>query len=277
MHKARLKVKEGEKPYENDLEGWVAVKIRKPSVPRQIDLDLFAYRSVISTPHTHTHAHLTRSIRRALLYCFEQLFDLPVTFVGEYVSEQMRKEVDLAHEARNSEKMLAYVMDDVNLKDKVSVPRIVWEYTGASVMTAEYVTPPLLLDSWKRSIGLVADSWCIVPSFVEACKLTDKESLDKMGLSVRTTMDVRHSLLPASRCELSLISRIRRQIATAVFAAMTFKFGFVHADPHPGNILVRKHPNPKFAGQPQIVRLAPPYFLPSSRHLPPSLLHHEEC
>lgn len=51
----------------------------------------------------------------------------------------MRKEVDLAHEARNSEKMLAYVLDDVNLRDKVSVPRIVWEYTGASVMTAEYV------------------------------------------------------------------------------------------------------------------------------------------
>ena len=47
--------------------------------------------------------------------------------------------MDLAHEARNSEKMLAYVLDDVNLRDKVSVPRIVWEYTGASVMTAEYV------------------------------------------------------------------------------------------------------------------------------------------
>lgn len=47
--------------------------------------------------------------------------------------------MDLAHEARNSEKMLAYVLDDAQLKNSVFIPRIVWEYTGASVMTAEYV------------------------------------------------------------------------------------------------------------------------------------------
>lgn len=50
VHRARIKLKEGDKSYENEEEGWVAVKVRKPSVPRQIDLDLFAYRSVVSSP-----------------------------------------------------------------------------------------------------------------------------------------------------------------------------------------------------------------------------------
>lgn len=39
--------------------------------------------------------------------------------------------------------------------------------------------------------------------------------------------------------------------ANAVFAAQTFKFGFVQADPHPGNILVRPHP--EHLGKPQVV------------------------
>lgn len=41
-------------------------------------------------------------------------------------------------------------------------------------------------------------------SFVSACKLTDKEALAKMGLSIKTVMDT----------------------ATEAFAAMTFSFGF---------------------------------------------------
>lgn len=39
--------------------------------------------------------------------------------------------------------------------------------------------------------------------------------------------------------------------ANALFAAQTFIFGFLHCDPHPGNILVRPHP--KYPGKPQIV------------------------
>lgn len=43
VHRARLKRKEGDAEWK-DGEGWVAVKIRKPSVPLQIDFDLFAYK-----------------------------------------------------------------------------------------------------------------------------------------------------------------------------------------------------------------------------------------
>ena len=36
VHRARLKVKPGEPAWKDD-EGWVAVKVRKPDVPKQIE------------------------------------------------------------------------------------------------------------------------------------------------------------------------------------------------------------------------------------------------
>lgn len=43
VHKARLRRKAGEPAWGED-EGWVAVKVRKSTVPKQIEWDLFAYR-----------------------------------------------------------------------------------------------------------------------------------------------------------------------------------------------------------------------------------------
>ena len=40
-------------------------------------------------------------------------------------------------------------------------------------------------------------------------------------------------------------------LAISTMSAMTFSWGFVHCDPHPGNLLVRKHPARK--GKPQLV------------------------
>ena len=37
-----------------------------------------------------------------------------------------------------------------------------------------------------------------------------------------------------------------------MYADMIFKFGYVHCDPHPGNVLVKKDP---VTGSPQIVLL----------------------
>lgn len=45
VHKARLKREDG-LAWDNEDEGWVAVKIRKPTVPKQISYDLFAYKYV---------------------------------------------------------------------------------------------------------------------------------------------------------------------------------------------------------------------------------------
>lgn len=142
---------------------------------------------------------------RTLLSVYEKVFDLPVAFVSRYVSEQMRKEVDLYHEATNAKRAAEHLANEPALTDKVSIPRVYWEWTGKSIMTAELVRGG-------------------------AVKLTDRAALEKMSLSIKEAMD----------------------IATALFAAQTFKFGFVHSDPHPGNILVRPHP--KDPSRPEVVR-----------------------
>jgi predicted unusual protein kinase regulating ubiquinone biosynthesis (AarF/ABC1/UbiB family) len=58
----------------------------------------------------------------------------------------MRKEVDLTHEAKNAEETARFLQTDRELREKVSVPKVEWKWTGESVMTAECVLSPPLLD-----------------------------------------------------------------------------------------------------------------------------------
>ncbi|KAF9902435.1 hypothetical protein EC991_004950 [Linnemannia zychae] len=61
----------------------------------------------------------------------------------------------------------------------------------------------------------------MVAEWVDGCRATDKAALKEMNLSTKKVME-------------SVVD---------VFAHQIFISGFVHCDPHPGNILVRKHPN----------------------------------
>lgn len=123
VHKAKLKSGNKDPRFVSsnivgsDDDGWVAVKIRKPSVPLQVEYDLMSYR--------------------LLLWTYEKLFDLPVSFISKEVTTRMRLEVDLAHEANNAEKTAKFIEGEKSFKGKVVVPKVVWQYTGKSVMTAE--------------------------------------------------------------------------------------------------------------------------------------------
>lgn len=69
----------------------------------------------------------------------------------------------------------------------------------------------------------------MVMEWVDGCRLNDKAQLQAWGLNLRDVMD----------------------LAVSLNGAMTFSWGFLHSDPHPGNILVRPHPTKK--GKPQLV------------------------
>lgn len=144
VYKARLRhpqAAEGGK-WTDDSEGWVAVKVRKPQIPVQIEYDLAAYR--------------------ALLWAFEKGFEIPISFLGETVTREMRKEVDLNNEAENATKTQSLLLQERSLRDKVTVPKVHWPLTGKSVMTAD---------------------------FVDGCKLTDVAGLEKRGLNKKEVMD----------------------------------------------------------------------------------------
>lgn len=67
----------------------------------------------------------------------EKLFDLPVSFIARYVSDQMRKEVSLRNEAENAERAATSIRGEPSLRERVTIPKVYWDWTGESVMTAE--------------------------------------------------------------------------------------------------------------------------------------------
>ncbi|PKK75131.1 ABC1-domain-containing protein [Rhizophagus irregularis] len=149
----------------------VAVKVQKPNIKKQMNWDLMAYK--------------------ALMYAYEYLFDLPLTWTAETQDKHLREEVDFINEGKNSERTKRDLEQIRSLKDKVYIPKVFWDYTSSRVLTCEWI---------------------------DGVRVTDKEGLARQLHDVmKTTIDI--------------------------FASQIFVTGFVHADPHPGNVFVRPHPN----------------------------------
>ncbi|KAF7729934.1 hypothetical protein EC973_003347 [Apophysomyces ossiformis] len=171
VHKARLKTGE-----------WVAVKIQKPAIQKQMDWDLFAFRM--------------------LLRIYEKLFDLPLTFATNYVESHIRMEADFENEARNAQKARDNFWAEQKLRHDVYVPKIYPELSSKRVLVCEWI---------------------------DGVQLTNKKKLDALGLNFQEAM----------------------KTTIEAFSSQIFKSGFVHGDPHPGNVLVRAHPVKK--GKVQVV------------------------
>ncbi|WRT68836.1 uncharacterized protein IL334_005817 [Kwoniella shivajii] len=180
VHKATLR------PGPDGESRVVAVKVQKPAIEKQMEWDLFSYRS--------------------LMWACEKVFDMPMYFVAKYVSSQMRLETSFINEANNARKCAELLAQTPELRDDVYVPRVYGEAEGC-----------------KESDRIMVMEW------VDGCRLNDKEQIEKWNLKPREVMD----------------------LAISTMSAMTFSWGFIHCDPHPGNILVRPHPTKK--GKPQII------------------------
>ena len=90
MHKATL-----------DGKTW-AVKVQRPAIAKQMVFDLWGYRT--------------------LLKMFEWTFDMPISFIGPYVSSEISKEVDFRHEAENSERTRDLIAAEPSLAGRVITP-----------------------------------------------------------------------------------------------------------------------------------------------------------
>ncbi|KAL0247555.1 hypothetical protein I308_103625 [Cryptococcus tetragattii IND107] len=182
VHKAILKPGPGDESSGK----VVAVKVQKPAIEKQMEWDLFSYRS--------------------LMWLSEKLFDMPMYFVAKYVSNQMRFETSFIHEASNARRCAEFLERTTELRDDVYVPRV-----------------------YGKDEGCLESDRVMVMEWVDGCRLNDKKQIEDWGLNLREVMD----------------------LAISTMSAMIFSWGFVHCDPHPGNILVRPHPIKK--GRPQIV------------------------
>ncbi|KAI6782249.1 uncharacterized protein J7T54_008335 [Emericellopsis cladophorae] len=143
---------------------------------------------------------------------------LPMAKVGEFLERCILPEIDFVHEAENADKLSRLVADDENLRGRVHVPKVFHELSSDRVLTTEWIDGTQL---WDKDV-------------IEAPASRPGIALGKhtgLGLRLSDTMET----------------------VLELFAKQFFSWGFVHCDPHPGNILVRQHP--RDPSKPQVVLL----------------------
>uniref|UniRef100_A0A8H7XXJ9 ABC1 atypical kinase-like domain-containing protein n=1 Tax=Psilocybe cubensis TaxID=181762 RepID=A0A8H7XXJ9_PSICU len=230
VHKAKLWPTRDESGRVVDEGKWVAVKVQKPDVAKQMEWDIAAFRSV--------------------MWMFEHwAFDLPVYFVVDFIADHLRQELDFVNEARNAQQTADYIAKEPLLRDKVYIPKIYEEYTTKKVMVAEWIDGVRLSDreGVYRLMGEALPKKAQhVPEGTTHTHITAVESSD--FLTPSTVSSFHYPAHPLKGGVKSLIETL-----TELFSAQMFKFGQVHCDPHPGNILIR--PSPTNRTQPQVVLL----------------------
>ncbi|KAL6304993.1 ABC1-domain-containing protein [Sparassis latifolia] len=200
VHRAKLKATDG-------TEQWVAVKIQKPDVSKQVGWDLGAFRLV--------------------MWVYENyLFDLPVYFVVDFISDHLRRELDFELEAQNAMKMADFVAAEPRLAKRVYIPKVFTELSSKRVMVAEWIDGVRLSDR-AGIMQLMGEE--------DSRSLTSASSQLYQGTPLKGGV------------------KAIMQTMVDLFSAQIFEWGWVHCDPHPGNIIIRPHPaNPTI---PQFVLL----------------------
>ncbi|GJE91340.1 ABC1 kinase family protein [Phanerochaete sordida] len=154
---------------------------------------------------------------RLVMWAYEKYFELKVYFLVDFISDHMRSELDFEREAQNAIETAKYVASEPILADRVYIPKIYPEYCTKKVMVAEWI---------------------------DGVRLSDRAGIFRL-MGERDPRLARAPLEPAS----TLPSRPLKGGVAAImdtmvqlFSAQIFSWGWVHCDPHPGNVIVRPHP-----------------------------------
>ncbi len=182
-------------------------------------------------------------------YVYGKIFDLPLYGLVPYISERLLLETDFVNEADNAERMAALVAGEPRLRDRVYVPRIYRELSSRRVMTAEWIEGVRLWDKetltapWKggrrrgspgcrgtplgdepRRPAVVGGNAFLKP---ERTAWRGRDGKGGLGVRLKDVMTIMVDL----------------------FSAQVFLWGWIHCDPHPGNIFIRRQPS----GKPELV------------------------
>lgn len=136
------------------------------------------------------------------------------------------------NESQNSIRTAEFIAKDSSLAERVHIPKVYPEYSTKRVLTAE----------WIRGV-----------------RLTDRQGLVKLmapDSNSSSTADLpSKSMTPLGRSRIPPSSDIDSDSGPLeggtkwvmrtmidLFCAQIFRWGWVHCDPHPGNIFIRPHP-----------------------------------
>jgi len=228
----------------------VAIKIQKREIARQVGYDLWAFKVM------------------AKFYTW--WFDIPMYSLVPYISERLLLETDFENEADNSERMKSLVQGESRLRDRVYIPKVYRELSSKRVMTVEWIEGIRLWDKagitskwqggWRTgSPGTPGtpmdrlDQDTVVEIYQHAPQdeklkpprdfWKGKDGKGGLGLSMKAVMTTMVDL----------------------FSAQMFLWGWVHCDPHPGNIFIRRLPS----GKPELVLIDHGLYI----HMDPKFRH----
>ncbi|KIX06419.1 uncharacterized protein Z518_04395 [Rhinocladiella mackenziei CBS 650.93] len=206
----------------------VAIKIQKKEIAQQVGWDLWAFMVV------------TR--------IYTWWFDLPFYSLVPYITERLLLECDFLNEAANSKKMAELVTGEPRLRDRVYIPQVYEDLTTKRVMTAEWIEGVRLWDKdaitrpWQggwRTGSPGCHGTALDPPQTPMTVLQEKARSDDEELKPDRTY------WRGQNGTGGLGLNLKEVMTTMVdlFSAQMFLWGWVHCDPHPGNIFIRRLPN----------------------------------
>jgi aarF domain-containing kinase len=172
-------------------------------------------------------------------------FDLPLYSLVPYITQRLMLETDFENEADNSVRMAEFVKGEPRLNGRVYIPKVYRDLSSKRVMTAEWIegvrlwdkealTAPWLGGRGKGSPG-VQGAPLDSPDVTEVIR--NRPNADRL----KPDRNYWKGLQGKGGLGLSL-----KEVMTTMvdlFSAQMFLWGFVHCDPHPGNIFIRRLPN----------------------------------
>ncbi|XP_044916254.1 aarF domain-containing protein kinase 1 isoform X4 [Felis catus] len=173
----------------------------------------------VKVQHPKVQAQSSKDIllMEVLVLAVKQLFpEFEFMWLVDEAKKNLPLELDFLNEGRNAERV-AQMLKHI---DFLKVPRIYWELSTKRVLLME---------------------------FVDGGQVNDRDYMEKNKIDVNEVRLSSHGCC-ARDAHRGQISRHLGKI----YSEMIFVNGFVHCDPHPGNVLVRKHPG---TGRAEIVLL----------------------
>lgn len=171
-----------------------------------------------------------------------------------FITERLMLETDFVNEADNAERMGQLVAGEPRLRDKVYVPKVYRDLSSTRVMTAEWIEGVRLWDKehltkpweggWRQGSPGCHGAALDPPKQEEITKIVRSSLIDER---LKPDRDWWKGKDGHGGLGLSLKDVMTTMID--LFSAQMFLWGWVHCDPHPGNIFIRRLPS----GKPELV------------------------
>ena len=227
----------------------VAIKVQKREIANQVGWDLWTFKVVT--------------------WIYSWMFDLPLYSLVPFVTERLQLETDFENEADNSERMAKLVAGESRLRGRVYIPKVYRQMSSKRVMTAEWIEGVRLWDKanltgkWKGKRGEGSPGCQGAPLDPPDRRKVPETRVNASDEKLKPNRDWWKGADGNGGLGLSLKDVMTTMID--LFSAQMFLWGWVHCDPHPGNIFIRRLPS----GKPELVLIDHGLYV----HMEPEFRH----